>query len=102
MVHTMRKYNLISFIVITFILNIAIFSKLLFAQEKLGDEPIIANNSNLKDEHKTLLSNFLIQCDLVKFARYGPDEGEMKSAYESAKRFIDETVPAANQIEGTC
>ena len=53
-----------------------------------------ANDSNLKDEHKTLLSNFLLHCDLVKFARYGPDEGEMKSAYESAKRFVDETVPA--------
>ena len=51
-----------------------------------------ARESNLKDEHKTLLSNFLTNCDLVKFARYGPDEAEMKSAYESAKQFVDETA----------
>ncbi|MFQ6042303.1 MAG: hypothetical protein ACE5PV_15715 [Candidatus Poribacteria bacterium] len=61
----------------------------------------VANDSNLKYEHKTLLSDFLTHCDLVKFARYGPDEGEMKSAYESAKRFVDETVPAATQLEET-
>ena len=59
----------------------------------------VANDSNLKYEHKTLLSDFLMHCDLVKFARYGPDEGEMKSAYESAKRFVDETVPSALQPE---
>jgi len=58
-----------------------------------------ANDSNLKDEHKIMLSDFLMHCDLVKFARYGPDEGEMKSAYESAKRFVDETASDINQKE---
>ena len=61
---------------------------------------VTANDSNLKDEHKLLLSNFLMHCDLVKFARYGPDEGEMKSAYESAKRFVDETIPFEVDEEG--
>lgn len=51
-----------------------------------------ARESNLKDEHKALLSRFLVHCDLVKFARYGPNEVEMQSAYDSAKQFVDETA----------
>ena len=51
-----------------------------------------AHESNLKNEHKALLSRFLMHCDLVKFARYGPDEIEMRSAYDAAKRFVDETA----------
>ena len=51
-----------------------------------------ARESNLKDEHKTLLNRFLMHCDLVKFARYGPDELETQSAYDSAKLFVDETA----------
>lgn len=51
-----------------------------------------AKDSGLKDEHKKLLSRFLAHCDLVKFARYGPNVEEMKSAYESAKQFIHESA----------
>ena len=58
-----------------------------------------ANNSVLKDEHKKMLSRFLTHCDLVKFARYGPDVEEMNSAYESAKQFVHETAPVDTQIE---
>ena len=58
-----------------------------------------ANNSILKDEHKKLLSRFLTHCDLVKFARYGPDVEEMKSAYESAKQFVHETASVETRIE---
>ena len=32
-----------------------------------------------------------MESDLVKFAQYGPDEGQMNSAFGSAKRFVDET-----------
>jgi hypothetical protein len=42
-------------------------------------------------ERRTLLRDFLTECDLVKFARYGPDEGQMRTAFESARRFVDET-----------
>ena len=42
-------------------------------------------------EHRELLQDFLTECDLVKFARYGPDEGQMRAAFESARRFVDET-----------
>lgn len=57
-----------------------------------------ANNSVLKDEHKKMLSRFLTHCDLVKFARYGPDVEEMNSAYESAKQFVDESAPVDTEI----
>ena len=60
-----------------------------------------ANNSVLKDEHKKMLSRFLTHCDLVKFARYGPDVEEMNSAYESAKQFVHETALVETRIEET-
>ena len=60
-----------------------------------------ANDSKLKDGHKKLLSRFLTHCDLVKFARYGPDVEEMNSAYESAKQFVHETAPVETRIEET-
>jgi len=52
---------------------------------------IAASDSQLVEDHKSLLRDFLTECDLVKFARYGPDEGQMRTAFESAKRFVDET-----------
>lgn len=58
-----------------------------------------AKDSNLKGEHKKLLSRFLTHCDLVKFARYGPDVEEMKSAYESAKQFVHESAPVETEID---
>ena len=51
-----------------------------------------AKDSGLKDEHKKLLSRFLTHCDLVKFARYGPNAEEMKSAHESATQFVRESA----------
>ena len=42
-------------------------------------------------DHRTSLQDFLTECDLVKFARYGPDERQMQTAFESARRFVDET-----------
>ena len=57
-----------------------------------------AEDSVLKDEHKKMLSRFLTHCDLVKFARYGPDVAEMKSAYESAKLFVNESAPVETAI----
>ncbi|MBD3183933.1 hypothetical protein GF312_16735 [Candidatus Poribacteria bacterium] len=51
-------------------------------------------NSQDKDTihlYSDLLRDFLVECDLVKFARYGPNEKQMQSAFESAKRFVDET-----------
>lgn len=49
------------------------------------------DDSTLLQDHRTLLRDFLTECDLVKFAQYGPDEEQMSSAFGSAKRFVDET-----------
>ena len=58
-----------------------------------------ASEGQLMQEHRTLLQSFLTECDLVKFARYGPDEGQMRSAFESAKKLVDETHMDLIEIE---
>jgi len=45
----------------------------------------------LINEHKNLLKEFLLCCDLVKFAKYAPPLNEVSSVFDSAKHFIDQT-----------
>jgi hypothetical protein len=45
----------------------------------------------LSHEHRTLLSEFLIGCDRVKFARYEPRDEESRQALESARSFLHDT-----------
>lgn len=47
----------------------------------------------LSGPHKTLLAEFLRQCDLVKFARYEPGQEELQALYDAALRLVDETCP---------
>jgi len=65
--------------------------------EEFLDE--LRNSSRLNEEHKALLENFLMKCDLVKFAREEPSEPELRGLLDAALRLIDETrevsVPAA-------
>lgn len=42
-------------------------------------------------EHRGVIKRFLEQCDLVKFARYGPETDEIDGVYRAAKRLVDET-----------
>jgi hypothetical protein len=49
------------------------------------------DDSTLLQGHREPLRDFLTECDLVKFAKYGPDEEQMNSAFGSAKHFVDET-----------
>jgi len=42
-------------------------------------------------EHKDLLRYFLIQCDMVKFAKYGPTKIEVLDSFRLAENFIDGT-----------
>lgn len=52
----------------------------------------VASGCNeLKDAHRKLLNKFLKHCDLVKFARYGPNEEEIKAAFDSAWQLVEET-----------
>jgi hypothetical protein len=59
----------------------------------------VASEEQLAGDHRTLLRDFLTECDLVKFAKYGPDEAQMKKAFESAKRFVDETRADLVEVE---
>lgn len=47
--------------------------------------------SSLADAHRGSLRDFLISCDLVKFAKYTPSSIEIDAAYQIAKKFVDET-----------
>lgn len=47
----------------------------------------------LSGPHKTLLADFLRQCDLVKFARYEPGQSELQALHDAALRLVDETCP---------
>jgi len=54
----------------------------------------MARESRLLAPHRRLLADFLSQADLVKFARHLPTLKDSESAYEAARRFIDETRPS--------
>jgi hypothetical protein len=51
----------------------------------------VRDYSQLADGHKTLLKDFLLACDLVKFAKYLPAEQEIDAVFDSAKNFIEQT-----------
>lgn len=57
----------------------------------------------LNSTQKGLVREFLSHCDLVKFARYLPDEREIQASYESAERFITQTKAAdlSPSLDGT-
>jgi hypothetical protein len=42
---------------------------------------------------KQSLGDFLVRCDLVKFARYEPGEPELRALHDAAVRLVDETAP---------
>jgi hypothetical protein len=51
-------------------------------------------------KHISLIKEFLEECDLVKFAKYSPDEATISKDYETARRIIDITKQqVAQQIE---
>ncbi len=45
----------------------------------------------LEPKHKELLRQFLMQSDMVKFAKYGPLPDEIEKSLDAAKHLIDET-----------
>jgi hypothetical protein len=52
----------------------------------------------LSAEHKELLSAFLQESDLVKFARFRPGEEDKKRAFAAAEKFVRETQPRAQEV----
>lgn len=49
----------------------------------------------LTRDQKESLADFLQRCDLVKFAKYEPVEGELRDLHASALRLVEETEPVA-------
>lgn len=66
---------------------------LLRAPEMTSEEFLVKarDAAELSSEHKNLLKEFLLCCDLVKFARYAPSADEVGAVFDSAKHFIDQT-----------
>ena len=65
----------------------------LMAPERTTEEFLaeMAITNKLEENHKQLISNFLEHCDLVKYAKYGPNNQEIEEAFNSAKKLVDET-----------
>lgn len=49
--------------------------------------------AELPASHRDLLADFLTRCDLVKFARHDPTEGELRGLHAAAVRLVEDTVP---------
>jgi hypothetical protein len=47
--------------------------------------------ANLPAQQMTLLSAFLVECDLVKFARHQPDAADRQRAFAAAEKFVEES-----------
>jgi hypothetical protein len=68
----------------------------------------IVKRRALDDRYSGLLRDFLYHCDYVKFAKYDPAGDEINKAYETVKRFVDETRPVPennipeNNVNETC
>ncbi len=52
---------------------------------------ILRSSSVLNIDQKNLLREFLSHCDMVKFAKYIPEDIENNSSYDFAKKLIDQT-----------
>lgn len=65
------------------------------APERTTEEFIreAANAAALSVAHRRLVSDFLTQSDLVKFARHEPTRADMQNAFASAENLVAETTP---------
>ncbi|MBN1919281.1 MAG: hypothetical protein JW889_15365 [Verrucomicrobia bacterium] len=73
----------------------------LHAPEQTTEEFLaaISSDGHFDLRRRSLLTEFLGHCDLVKFAKYGPTPGEIQGAFTTAATFIDETKEApANAV----
>lgn len=53
----------------------------------------------LSREDKLLLKEFLVHCDLVKFAKYGPSRKEIDSSLDSAEKLVESTKEKEPEAE---
>lgn len=59
--------------------------------EEFLDE--LQSSAMLSLAQKRSLGDFLVRCDLAKFARYVPGEPELRGLYDAAVSLVDETAP---------
>lgn len=63
----------------------------------------MATTSHLSGDQQNLVTAFLAEADLVKFARYGPTEKEMAGVFAAAVRLVEETrEDASHRQECLC
>jgi hypothetical protein len=67
----------------------------LHAPERTTEEflEVLQTSALLSYEQKQILGDFLVRCDLVKFARYEPGSAELQAIYDTAVRLVEETQP---------
>lgn len=67
----------------------------LHAPEQTTEEFLstLGSSDALVIQYRNLLKEFLLNCDMVKFAEHSPDTVEIQGAFNSCKTFITETVP---------
>lgn len=67
----------------------------LHAPERTTEEFLdeLQDSHHLNEEQKQSLANFLMECDMVKFAKSEPEAFELKRLYESALQLVRETEP---------
>ncbi|HXJ37525.1 MAG TPA: hypothetical protein VMS22_26150 [Candidatus Eisenbacteria bacterium] len=69
------------------------------APEMTTEEFLLATSRDgrLAAAHRRLLGDFLVESDLVKFARHVPTIADSERAFTAARRFIDETTPVTRE-----
>lgn len=55
----------------------------------------------IEHAHKNLLKEFLHHADMVKFAELTPEPQDAEHAADSARRFIEQTIPKSEPLEET-
>jgi hypothetical protein len=53
----------------------------------------LGSHQEFPDPQRGLLADFLTRCDMVKFARHDPTEGELRELHRSALRLVADTAP---------
>lgn len=73
----------------------------LMAPERTTEEfiKLMQQSTIFTEMHRTLIRNFLAECDLVKFAKSEPDPTQTDQGTQMVKSFIEETKPKENPSE---
>jgi len=58
-----------------------------------------SHKNSLLGSHKTLLADFLIHCDLVKFAKHEPTIAESEKTVSICREFIEKTKKRGQGLE---